>query len=236
MAFAHSKDSRVFANEHHVSASLNGWTVTHQRDYGETTTIADSGGKFVPGLMTGALALRGLSDTTTLALQDEIQAAVDTDNGLLLTVCPYGYAIGAPALFAPVDVTDYAIDASVSDAVGFSLGTTPDATVDAGIVLHALGAETGDANAASQDNAASSASGGAAVLHVTAYSGLTDAVIKVQHSTDDSVWADLITFTTVTATTSEFATVTGTVNRYVRATVDVTGTGSVTYAVAFARR
>jgi len=58
----------------------------------------------------------------------------------------------------------------------------------------------------------------------------------VQHSTDNSSWSDLCTFTAVSVVGSEILTGTGTVNRYVRYIISAfTGT-SVTFAVAFARR
>lgn len=108
--------------------------------------------------------------------------------------------------------------------------------IDDGVILHPLTARTADLNHTTVDQLAGTSAGGAGYVQVTAYSGLTNAVIKIQHSTDDSVWADLITFTTVTsAPTAERKTASGSVNRYVRAAIDVTGTGSVTFWVGFNR-
>jgi hypothetical protein len=61
--------------------------------------------------------------------------------------------------------------------------------------------------------------------------------VKVQHSANNSTWADLVTFATVTAVGAEHAVVAPatTVNRYLRATWSGTFT-SATFAVAFARR
>jgi polyisoprenoid-binding protein YceI len=47
-------------------------------------------------------------------------------------------------------------------------------------------------------------------IHVTAFTGTTG-VVKIQHSANDSTWADLITFTTISAVTQERVAVTGTV-------------------------
>jgi hypothetical protein len=77
---------------------------------------------------------------------------------------------------------------------------------------------TGNSQASSIDNGASSAGGGAAVAFITnlVLGTATNLVLKVRHSTDNSTWADLITFST--ATTAPFdggvLTVAGTVNRY----------------------
>lgn len=237
MSFAHSKSSRIFVNERHASGQITGYTVTHNRQYGAGTTILDDGEKFVPGLMTGALALRGLFDSAQY-INTEVIAALGNgvDNGLLVTVCPDATTLGQPAAFCPADPEGYEVAAAVAESVTFAVDTVPDAMVDMGFVLHDHTAETVDANGTSVDRTAGTTNGAAASLHVTAFSGLTNAVIKVQHSTNDSIWSDLITFTTATAVTSEFKTVTGTVNRYVRVTTDVTGTGSVTFLVAFGSR
>jgi hypothetical protein len=236
MTFAHSKNSRVFANERHVSAQLTGWSVGHARQYGEVTTIVDTGARFIPGLMTGSLGLQGLFDSAQFLESEAASAMAFVDNGLLLTVCPDTTALGSRAMFCPADPTSVAVDASVAEVVTLGIDTIPDALVDMGVVLHDHTAETADGNGTSVDRTASSAAGAGASLHVTAYSGLTNAVIKVQHSTNDGTWADLITFATVTGVTSEFKTVAGTVNRYVRATWDVTGTGSATFLVALGPR
>lgn len=110
---------------------------------------------------------------------------------------------------------------------------------DEGVILQRLAAQTvtGDTQSAdSQDNGASTANGGAGYLQVTAYSGFTTVVVKVRHSVDDIVYADLITFATVTAApVGERVTVAGTVNRHLAASWTVTGTGSITFMVGFAR-
>jgi hypothetical protein len=238
MSFVHSSASRVLLNETSQSAQITGCTVTHSRAVAPTTTLADSGARFIPGLMGGSVSVKGLFDSAAGSLHSEIQSVIGTDNGALWAVLPDGGALGAPAFIAVSDISGYAVDAQVSDAVGLTIDATPDDGVDIGVVLHALGAETADVNSTGVDNAASSANGGVASLHVTAYSGLTNAVIKVQHSTNNSTWADLATFTTVTAVTSERLLVAAgtTVNRYTRSFLDVTGTGSITFALAFARR
>lgn len=108
--------------------------------------------------------------------------------------------------------------------------------VDDGVILQPHTALTATTTGTSVDNAASSANGGAGYLEVSAYSGFTSVVCKVQHSADDSVWADLITFATVTsAPTAERIPVGGTVNRFTRSLVTVSGSGSITPFLGFAR-
>lgn len=116
-----------------------------------------------------------------------------------------------------------------------------------GKILQDLSAETGasgDTESSSVDDTAdgaASSSGGIGVLQVTALAlgGYDNVVVKVRHSTDNSAWSDLITFTAVTAANaSEGKEVTGTVNRYLSTSYAFGGTGSsqsVTFMVGFAR-
>jgi hypothetical protein len=96
-------------------------------------------------------------------------------------------------------------------------------------------------NGTNVDNTAPSTNGGVAHLHVTANTRNGATTFKVQHSTDNSTWVDLVTFTSVTAATTgaqrvEVASGT-TVQRHLRAQATTAGTtGSITYTVSFARR
>ncbi|MEH0841624.1 hypothetical protein V6U81_04400 [Micromonospora sp. CPCC 205711] len=231
-----AKNSRVLINEDHVSGSIKGWSVAHQREYGDATSVLDDGWRGVPGLLSGSMTLNGLFDSAVGGLYEEVAALVGVDNSALVTVLPDGFTIGKPALMTVSDIEGFEIPATVNELVSLTVNATADDGVDMGTSLHALTAETANGNGTSVDNTASSANGGVGALHLSAYSGFTNIVVKVQHSTDNSVWADLITFTTNTAVGSERKTVTGTVNRYVRALWTVTGAGSATFVVAFARR
>ena len=84
------------------------------------------------------------------------------------------------------------------------------------------------------------AKGGAGYLQVTAGATFTNFVGKVQHSVDNSSWADLVTFadtTTDFSTAQRVATATATtaVRRYLAFDGNVTGAGSITVFAGFAR-
>lgn len=103
-----------------------------------------------------------------------------------------------------------------------------------GVVLEYDQSLSSTTNETSVDNGASSSSGGSAVLQVIASSGGTW-VLKVQHSTDNAAWSDLITFSANgSAIATEFSSVTGTVNRYLRFQATRT-TGTLTAICTFAR-
>lgn len=238
MGTAHSTASRVFVNELHVSGEITGWSASKTCELADATGLTAEGGMTTVGHVGGSIKIPGMLSDGAGTLTTEAGTVLGTEDALLVTVCPNGTTIGQTALIAVCDLENFVADASVKSTVSIALDAKPDSGVDWGITLHAHAAETADGNSASVDNAALTSNGGAATLHATAFSGLTNAIVKVQHSTDNSTWVDLVTFATVTAVTSERVLVAAaaTVNRYLRATVDVTGVGSVTYLVAFARR
>jgi len=109
-------------------------------------------------------------------------------------------------------------------------------SVEQGVILYPLAAATIDANSTTVDQSAGTTAGGAGYVQCTAFSGLTNVIYTIEHSTDGASWSTLITFSTITsAPTAERVAVSGTVNRYVRAVVNVTGTGSATAFVGFKR-
>ncbi len=84
---------------------------------------------------------------------------------------------------------------------------------------------------------ANSTGGGIGFQQVTAFSGFTGYVGKVRDSADDVTYADLVTFANVTSgPAAEAVTVSGTVDRYLAADGNVTGSGSITVFIGFARR
>jgi hypothetical protein len=225
-------------NNRHLSGRINGWTVAGERQLGETTVLLDDGARFIPGLRSGSVNINGLFDGAQGDIDETIQASDGVLEGLLASVMPDGFTIGKTAFITTSNLSSYSIESAVSDAVSVTIEASPNDGVDHGRVVHGHTAETATGNSASVDNAVSSANGGVASLHVTAASGTTPSLtVKVQHSVDNSVWVDLITFTAATTATSERRTVIGTVNRYVREQHTISGTTpSFTYAAAFARR
>lgn len=248
MGFAHGSSTRVLLNELEVSSEISGWGVTHRRAVSDVTTVGQTAGaagsKFVPGLMSGSISLRGpVAADHTQGIASEIQWMIGVDNDFVLTVLPDQDTVGRPAFWMVGDTDQYAIDSTVADAVGMTFGAQADESVDMGYVLVPITAITADAlTGTAVDRGASpitpTSRGLAAVVNILAYSGFTNVVVKIQHSADNSVWADLATFTTITAVGAELirTAYTTTVNRYIRASVDVTGTGSVTLLVAAAPR
>lgn len=112
--------------------------------------------------------------------------------------------------------------------------------IDEGVILKALAAVTAAGQSSSHDNSASSSDGAVGYLQVTAIDldGYDDWTVKIEHSADNSTFADLITFAAVTAVGAERKTASGTVNRYTRTDHALGGSGtspSLTYFCGISR-
>lgn len=207
----------------------------------DVTVYGQDGHSFVAGLETGSLSIDGhLDNVATAGGQDATSdAALQASAASVITVGENGLVLGNRVFMIEARETNYAVSSPVADKVSFSASWQSEGQVDHGVSLRDLTATSATGQGTNVDNTASTPGGAAASLHVTSNTRNGTTIVKVQHSVDNSVWVDLITFTTVTAstTTAQKAAVTGTVNRHLRAQYTIAGsTGSVTFAVAAARR
>lgn len=196
------------------------------------------------GLSKGTLAQKGFYDDAANASNDALVALSGSDRVLLYGLA--GNVIGRKCrIIAGALQAKYNRLMSRGALHRANADYAIDGRVDEGVLLRALGSDTGasgNTQSSSVDNAASSANGGIGVLEVSALTlgGGTSVTFKVRHSVDNSTWADLIIFANVTAApAAEAKTVAGTVNRYLASSYAFNGspTGqSVTNAIAFARR
>ena len=247
--FIHGKNTAVYIDEFDLTSYFNDTSVVLDNDVSETTAFGDTNKSFILGTRGGTLSMSGMWAADTDGSDEELQALLGNATTPIITVRQGAASIGSRAVIAQANETSYAITNPIADVVTvsadfectpnqvsnltFALAGGVQLTAGASIAHGSLG------NLSSVDNAASSANGGAGTLHVptnTISGGVT--TIKIQHSANNSTWADLITFTNVAATTatSEIKAVSGTVNRYLRATASTAGSsGSITFMVAFAR-
>ena len=242
--FRHGKTTRVYFNQYDLSQYLNSVDIAQKIDTGETTTFGASAKTYIPGLRDGTIKADGLFEAvSTDAVDVVLNTSVNGTGDDVLTIAPEGPTALRRCLLAMADATSYDVKAAVGDVVSVSAEYQVDGGVDGGYLYAAAQAVTTAAttNGTALDFGSATTNGGVAHLHVTAntWSGAT--TVKVQSSSDNVTFTDLVTFTNVTASTlaSQRVVVASgtTVNRYVRAqATTAAGTGSITYTVAFARR
>jgi hypothetical protein len=225
---------------------VNKVTAMHHKITSPTTDTTGLGDTFETNAPTGVKTLEvtqegAFFDTNLLYSHAAFAAAVPTTPQSTIRIMCMGFAgntIGYDFFgISGVYSSSYEVLNEGKDLTKANVEYTCSGAGDEdGKILQVLEAKTADWNQASVDNSASSASGGAGYMQCTAGSGFTDFEGKIQHSADDSSWADLITFTGAVADPyAERITVTGTVNRYLRFTGNVTGTGTITIFAGFSR-
>lgn len=237
MAFVHGTQTRLLFGAYALSCFANEAQVEQAVDVSESTVFCNDAKTYVPGLRDGNVTVGGLFDSDEDAIHDALKPLKGLHDPTPYSYGPEGFALGKPVTLADLLKMSYSIPASVTSLAQVSMSGQADGGVDWGVSLADLTARTATADGDSVDQTESSPDGAVAHLHVVAASGTTPTLdVKVQHSSDDSVWVDLITFGQATGTTSERGSATGTVNRYVRAIWTVGGTDpSFEFAVTFAR-
>lgn len=161
----------------------------------------------------------------------------------VVSFAPEGNTLAAKFISSPTVQGSYKRQISRGSLHKASVVFESEGDHDEGKILATLAARTtaGNTNATSVDNAASSAAGGAGTLQVSALAlgGYTNLNVRIQSSTDNAAWIDMVTFTVVTAApTAERKVQAGTIPRYLSITWAWTGAGSAqsaTFAVGFAR-
>jgi len=233
MAFIHSKGTSVLVNQYDLSGQFSQVSASKSRSLADVSVFKTDDRQFVAGVAEGSINLQGPLDTATDANDQLLNAALSATNQVVSISIEGASVIGQRVTMMSSLSNDYKPRMTSNDAVRLSAGRSADGGIRSGLVVHPLTARTSPANYASVDNAASTSLGAAGHVHVTAFTG-TDATIKITDSTDDAVFADHITFTTLTGVGSERIESTGLVNRYAR--VELSGTfTTITFSVGFAR-
>ena len=243
--FRHGKNTIVLFDKFDLSTYFTSATTSAMAEAVETTTFGSASKTYAVGMKDGTVSLEGLWSGDVLGVDETLATAIAATTKKIITVGSEGAAIGRRAQLVNTDETSYEIKTAVADMVTISAQAQASGTVgglDGGVLLAAQQSVTATVNNTSVDNSASSLNGGVGHLHVTANTRNGAATIKIQHSANNSTWADLTVFTATTSstTTSERVEVAAgtTVNRYLRAIVSAFAgsSGTATITVGFARR
>ena len=205
----------------------------------EITGINKSAIERLQGLADGQISFKSWFNSAAGQEHLALRGLVTTDRILLWAL---GGAIGDPSASLVAKQMDYGVDRGADGALALSIETLGASGValewmemlTAGKITHAAAT-----NGTSQDNAASTANGIAAILELVSLATGTVTVV-VQESSDDGgvdPFAAKATFTAVAAAgapTAERITATGTVERYLRVATTGTFTTAV-FAVAIRR-
>jgi len=237
----HGKDAGIIIEQFDVSSDLTEIQPSAEVDALEATTFGNTGHRHALGLRSGGIQINGLYNDGASGIYTLLTSIFQASTPKIATAHPRGTTLGYPAELCYADLTNIAKPIKYADLISLSayLKASEDG-IDFGLWLQALAAVTGTGNGTSVDNGAATWNGGVGVIHTTAIAGAAPSVVwKIQHSANNSVWADLVTFTASVAVGAERIEVAAgtTVNQYLRAVRTFGGTTtSITSAIAFARR
>ena len=213
---------RIYANGYDLNTDVNALSgIGSNQALLDVTSLSKSATERIIGLKDSTLSVNGWFDNATGMSHDAFES-IAGDSEVIMTM---GTSRGDAACGMVADQSSYNIDRSQGSAIATTVefSTSDGEGLNWGVVL-TDGPEQTDssaANSASVDNAASTSNGARAVISVESIAS-GSAVIKIQESTNDSAWTDMMTFSTVTDRTSEATSMEGTVARYLR--VQTTGT------------
>lgn len=238
MAFRHGKNTALFYNGANLTSYFNEASVSQDVETAETTAFGNDAKTYITGLKDGTLSGSGMFDGAAGAVDQTLSGVIGAAAADLVTLAPDGAVAGRRSYSMAARETSYEISSPVGDVVSISLEVQADGGVDRGILLAANSSVSASGQSAGQNNGAATTNGATAYLHVTANTRDGASTFKVQHSTDNVTFVDLVTFASVSAsaTGGEAVAVTGTVNQYVRSEhVPGGSSGSVTHTIALAR-
>ena len=236
MAFKHGKDTKVFVNNSDFSTYFNNVDSTQMADVAESTTFGNGAKTYISGNKDGTMTITGFFDATADATLQPLMGGADFD----LFVGYDGTTNGNQCAFGVGNITNYAVSSPVGDVVATSVDVQSDNGFFNGKLNFSGSDTTSGVMGSVVDDSSSSTNGFGAIVVCTSVSGTSPTFdIKVQHSADNVTYADLITFTQITAASSEVKVVASgtTVNRYIRVFNTIGGSSTPTFNgfVALAR-
>ncbi len=228
MAKISAKNAVVLIKGYNFSTYATAYEGEHTPGLIDVTGFGDGGQNFIPGLPTGKINVSMLWDNTATVGAPLVITAGGTGN---VTIIPEGYSLGAQSISMPYVMANYSPSGEPAGALqlgtfemnGYGAGFVG---VERGVMLaHQTITSTTTTTGVDDPTGAAVTAFSAATLHIWTKCAADTYVVKVQHSTDDNTYADLLTFTlNGSALASERILVSsGTVNRYRRVVATRTG-------------
>lgn len=246
MAFSHGKDTRVIFNGLNLSQQLREASVSVTVDTPETTTFGSTAKSYVVGVPDSRVELSGLFTNNEGGVgfdaASQFEAALGGASPYLLTLCPAGFGLGAPAKTISVLEAQYQVGTTISDVASIQSSFQGTGRIYSGVSLGDFWTSgfTATTTGSTLDNTVATAGGAACVLQMSNFRNAA-VTVTVEHSTDNSSWATLATFAAVNAMSVSSQTVlvgaaASTPRRYVRALLTCSaGTGTAFANVSITR-
>jgi hypothetical protein len=229
----------VYLGAYDVSGDLNGVDTTQDQEVPETTGMSSTSKSFLPTVKAGMVSWKGMFDFDPIGLA-QLNNVLTLGNTYVSTFLPGGDTLGARSLCGQAQIVkDHKISAPVAGIVTMVADFECSSGLDQAKVALPKTTDTGTGaaqNGTAVDNTAASTNGGRAYFHLFAVDAATTTAIKIQHSTDNITFTDLVTSTlTGVAIGADSVAINGTINRYTRVTRTTTSGKHITLQASLAR-
>lgn len=241
-----AKQTSFLANGYELACFLTGVTPEAEAESLDATVLCNNYKSFVPGFKSGMLSAEGLfsaDSVNTDDIHDVFSAAFVSGAENVITASLGQIAVGEPAIMVTGPEIKYDIKTPLGQLITVMAEFQASNGINFGLWLMNSQLNAGTNNGTSHDNAAPTTNGGVFHVHLqnATSGGATDVDVKLQHSTDNSAWADVgggavNNLSAVHAAGSVTVAPGTTINRYTRVVATVTGGNTVLVSAAFARR
>lgn len=254
--YIHGKSAALLHGAYDISPWITEMASTQTIQPADTSHFGSNSKTYIVGQDDGTGTFSGLYDGTqsltfpngTTGINQIMmnaiaaeEAAAGGNTATPVTFGMEGISVGAACVLGGAKHTSYKITTVITDVNKIDGDIQFTGGVKGGYFLQSEAPMTTTFTGTALDNGVTpgaTTKGARAHLHVLANANTGNVTAKIQHSTDNSTWVDLQSFTIVPTITlaSEWITIAPqTINRYVRTLITLAGTGSVTAPVAFAR-
>jgi hypothetical protein len=227
MAKISGKNAVILIGGYNLSTFSSAYEVSQDAGPIEVTGFSEGSKNYIPGLPSAQMSIDMMWSSTAGEVHTALASASSTG---IVTLIPEGYSLGTASVSMPYLKTTYAPksapDARIDVGSIVFVSSGDNVGIENGVMLaHATITNTAAGTGVLDPTSAAVTAVCGASLHIWRAASADTYVVKVQHSTDNSTWADLITFTANgSAITSERQSVaSGTVNKYRRVLATRTG-------------
>lgn len=238
MTFRHGTGAKFYYHTLDFTDYVEEVDPAFERELAEYAPLSASWKSSLPGLRSATISLSGLYDSTADKMAATAWAVFDGTTVRPFAYLPDGDAISNVAYCGESLVSSENIPAS-NDVLRFPVAVIGTDHFDRCAVLHTLSEETETEAESSLDGVAASNYGCVAYLLCSAVSASDTLDVKLEHSTNNSDWDDLLTFTQLAAAGSEVKTVAAgaaSVRQYVKVSWTIAGADTaMTFFVAWHR-
>jgi hypothetical protein len=238
------KQISFFINGFNVADAITEFSFEGEGEEIDSTTVASVGAfrSYERGFKEGTLETTGIFDSDTVN-EDEIHDILSnawlagTTN--IVTASRGTIAVGSEAIMMDGPQLTYEIPHTVGELIMSNATFRADDHLEFGVFLMNAAQAAGTNNGTSHNNTVDTTNGGFMQVHLDNNTA-SDVDVKVQHSDDNSVWADLagaavLNLSAGNAAGSAAVAAGTTVQQYTRAVATVTGGTTTLVTVAFAR-